>query len=141
MALVACPFFYPTERISLGWAFPARLPLGTGFTGTCHAGFEEVVPTEHELREFCNLGYAKGCARIPTRRCADGLRFAVAKDEGSRIVLHYVSEHDHGPVEYGRIEYNCETRQWPFPLRDACLQRQAECFVEVYLERRPRKAE
>jgi len=77
---------------------------------------------------------------MPTRRCADGLRFAVAKDEGSRIVLHYVSEHDHGPVEYGRIVYDCEAKSWPFPLRDACLQRQADCFVEVYLERHPRKA-
>jgi hypothetical protein len=28
--------------------------------------------------------------------------------------------------------------RWLAPMRDPCLQRQAECFVAVYLERRPR---
>lgn len=78
---------------------------------------------------------------MPAGRCADGIRFAVAKDEGTRIVLHYVSECEHEPVEYGRLEYDCAGHRWPAPLRDSCLQRQAECFVAVYLERRPRKAE
>jgi hypothetical protein len=78
---------------------------------------------------------------MPAGRCADGVRFAVARDEGARIVLHYVSEREHEPVEYGRLEYDCGTQHWTAPLRDACLQRQAECFVEVYLERRPRKTE
>jgi hypothetical protein len=137
---VACPFFFPIERISLGWAFPARLPLGAGFTGTCRAGANEVTPSETELRDFCNLGYASGCSRMPEERCADGVRFAVARDEESRIVLHYVSERQHAPVEYGRLEYDCEARRWPTPMRNVCLQRQAECFVAVYLERRPRKA-
>ena len=138
---MACPYFFPTERVSLGWPFPARLPLGAGFTGTCHAGPGEITPTETELRDFCNLGYANGCSRMPSGRCADGLRFAVANDEGSRIVLHYVSEREHEPVEYGRLEYDCKANHWTAPLRDACLQRQAECYVAVYLERRPRKTE
>ncbi|HEU4414004.1 MAG TPA: hypothetical protein VFT65_04410 [Candidatus Angelobacter sp.] len=137
---MACPFFFPTERISAGWAFPARLPLGAGFAGTCRAAAEEVTPSESELLEFCNLGYAGGgCSRMPRNRCADGVRFAVARDEDSRIILHYVSERDHEPVEYGRLEYDCATKSWPAPLREPCLQRQAECFVSIYLERRPRK--
>jgi len=122
----------------LGWAFPARLPLGAGFTGTCHAGAEGRTPTEIEVREFCNMGYARGCTSMPKDRCADGVRFAVARDEGSRIILHYVSECEHEPVEYGRLEYDCAENKWPAPLRDCCLQRQAECYVAVYLERRPR---
>jgi hypothetical protein len=138
---VACPFFFPVEKVSIGWAFPARLPLGAGFTGTCRAGAGEITPSETELRDFCNMGYAGGCARIPAARCADGVRFAVARDEETRIVLHYVSERLHEPVEYGRLEYDCAQQVWPAPLRDACLQRQAECFVAVYLERRPRKTE
>lgn len=138
---MACPYFFPTERVSLGWPFPARLPLGAGFAGTCHASAGEITPAETELREFCNLGYARGCSRMPAGRCADGIRFAVAKDEGPRIVLHYVSECEHEPVEYGRLEYDCDGHRWPAPLRDSCLQRQAECFVAVYLERRPRKTE
>jgi len=136
---VACPFFFPTERISLGWAFPARLPLGAGFTGTCRAGADEVTPSEEELRDFCNLGYATGCCRMPAQRGADGVRFTVARDEESRIVLHYVSERHHEPVEYGRLEYDCVSQKWTVPLRDPCLRRQAECYVAVYLERRPRK--
>ena len=138
-SVVACPYFFPTERISLGWAFPGRLPLGAGFTGTCHALPTQAAPTETELRDFCNLGYARGCARMPKDRHADGVRFAVARDEGSRIILHYVSECDHEPLEYGRLEYDCAQNKWPAPLRDTCLQRQAECYMAVYLERRPRR--
>ena len=140
LAVVACPFFYPTERISSGWSFPARLPLGAGFAGTCRARADEITPSEVELRDFCNLGYAGGCPHLPANRCADNVGFAVARDEQSRIVLHYVSERFHEPVEYGRLEYDCQSQRWPAPMRDACLQRQAECYVEVYLEKRPRAA-
>ncbi len=139
--IVACPFFFPVERVSIGWPFPARLPLGAGFTGTCRAGGQEITPSDTELRDFCNMGYAGGCARMPAARCADGVRFAVARDEESRIVLHYVSERLHEPVEYSRLEYDCIRQSWIAPLRDACLQRQAECYLATYLERRPRKAE
>ncbi|HZU32037.1 MAG TPA: hypothetical protein VFB79_13050 [Candidatus Angelobacter sp.] len=138
---MACPFFYPIEKVSLGWAFPARLPLGAGFTGTCRAGEQESIPSEEELRDFCNMGYGAGCTRIPAHRCADGFRFAVARDEQSRIVLHYVSERGCEPVEYGRLEYDCVSQGWTATLRDICMQRQAECFLAVYLERRPRKTE
>jgi hypothetical protein len=141
LAVVACPFFFPTKKISIGWAFPARLPLGAGFTGTCRAGADEITPSENELREFCNIGYAGGCCRMPADRNADGVRFSLARDEESRIVIHYVSERFHQPVEYGRLEYDCQTQRWLAPMRDPCLQRQAECYVAVYLERRPRKAE
>ena len=138
---MACPYFYPTEKCStIGWAFPARLPLGAGFTGRCCAGLEEIIPSEEELHEFCNLGYARRCMRMPRSGGTHGVRFAVARDEESRIILHYVSEREHEPVEYGRLEYDCVSKEWPAPLRDACLQRQAECYVAVYLERRPRKA-
>lgn len=138
--VVACPYFYPSDRNrTLSWPFPARLPLGAGFNGTCRAGSEETTPTEAELRDFCNIGYARGCSRMPKACASDGVRFAVARDEESRIILHYVSEREHEPVEYGRLEYDCATKTWAAPLRDICLQRQADCYLSVYLERRPRK--
>ncbi len=121
LAVVACPFFFPTERISIGWAFPARLPLGAGFTGTCRAGLEEITPSEVELREFCNIGYAGGCSHMPADRCSDGVRFAIARDEESRIVLHYVSERFHEPVEYGRLEYDCKLQSWLAPHAESLL--------------------
>jgi hypothetical protein len=138
--VVACPYFYPTEKSStIAWAFPARLPLGAGFNGTCRAADGEITPTEGELRDFCNIGYACECLRMPRTRRADGVRFAVARDEESRIILHYVSEREHEPVEYGRLEYDCMSKSWLAPLRDVCLQRQADVYLAIYLERRPRK--
>jgi hypothetical protein len=85
------------------------------------------------------MGYAGACPHMPANRCIDSVRFAVARDEDSRIVLHYVSESCHEPEEYGRLEYDCQSQNWLASMRDPCLQRQAECYVAVYLERRPRK--
>ena len=136
---MACPFFFPEEKtFVIGWPFPRRLPLGAGFCGTCRAGAEPVTPTEIELKDFCNLGYASQCARMPAERRADCVRFAVGKDEDGRITLHYVYEREHAPVEHGRLEYDCTARRWMAPLHDACAQQQAECYLAGYLERRPR---
>jgi hypothetical protein len=136
---VACPYFFPTERtFTIGWAFPNRLPLGGGFCGTCHADGAEFSPDEATLRDSCNLGHARECRRMPAARSADSLRFAVAKDAGERILLHYVFEREHAPVAHGQLEYDCVTHRWPAPFADACAQRQAECYMAVYLERRRR---
>jgi hypothetical protein len=137
--VVACPFFFPVEKSSaIGWAFPARLPLGAGYCGTCRAGNTEITPTETELREFCNLGYPNHCQRMPTKREADCVRFAVSKDEGSKIAFHFVYEREHEPVRHGIVEYDCTAATWTVPLGDAIVQRQAECYLAGYLERRPR---
>jgi hypothetical protein len=134
---VACPYFFPTERtFAIGWPFPHRLPLGGGFCGTCRANGQEFVPDDELLRDFCNLGHARGCARMPPTRPSDSVRFAVAKDSTDRILLHYVFERDHAPVAHGQLEYDCAAQRWPSPLADACAQRQAECYLAVYLERR-----
>ena len=136
---MACPFFFPEEKTFLiGWAFPRRLPLSAGFCGTCRAGAEPVTPTELELKDFCNLGYANRCARLPADRRADCLRFAVGRDEGGRITLQYIYEREHAPVEHGRLEYDCSAQRWMTALQDACAQRQAECYLAMYLERRGR---
>jgi hypothetical protein len=136
---VACPYFFPTERtFSIGWQFPHRLPLGGGFCGDCRAGGDPFRPDDATLRDFCNLGHARSCPRVPATRHADSVRFAVARDDGQRVFLHYVFERDHAPVTHGQLEYDCTRKQWPSPLADACAQRQAECYLAVYLERRRR---
>lgn len=138
---VACPYFFPTEKaVTIGWAFPARLPLGAGFCGTCRASAAETSIPDEDLRERCNLGYARGCSRLPVDRRADCVRFAVASDDGTRIALYYIYEREHAPVAWGRVEYDCAAASWPSPLDDAVAQRQAECYVAVYLEKRPRAA-
>jgi hypothetical protein len=134
---VACPYFFPKERsYAIGWAFPNRLPLGGGFCGTCRADAEETVPDDVTLRDFCNLGHARGCARMPAERRADSVRFAVATDAGDRIVFAYIYDRDHLPVEHGQIEYDCAAGRWISALADACVQQQAECYLAVYLQRR-----
>jgi len=136
---VACPYFFPTERTyAIGWPFPQRLPLGAGFCGTCRAGVEDFAPDEAMLRDFCNLGHAHGCARMPAGRHADSLRFAVAEDSGEKIRLLYIYDCDHAPGEHGQLEYDCASRRWLDALGDACAQRQAECYLAMYLERRKR---
>ena len=136
---MACPFFYPAEKsVTIAWAFPSRLPLGAGFCGTCRAGAEESNPADDELRDFCNLGYSAGCPRLPSVRRADCLRFVVMHDGGNKIILDYIYEREHAPVERGQLEYDCAGQSWPVRLSDECAQRQAECYLAVYLERRRR---
>lgn len=155
---MACPYFLPKEKcFTVAWAFPTRLPLGAGFGGTCcaptpawaksaqpggpGAGGEhaEVAPDDNTLRDFCNLGHAHGCSRLPADRRADSVRFAVAQDSGESIVLNYVYDRDHLPIAHGRLEYDCVGQRWLSPVIDACLGRQAQCYLAVYLERRPRR--
>jgi hypothetical protein len=136
---VACPYFFPKEKcLTVGWAFPSRLPLGAGFCGSCRAGGveAEVVPDDNTLRDFCNLGHAHGCARLPAGRLADSIRFAVATDTSERVVLSYVYDRDHLPVAHGQLEYDCAQKKWLSMAGDACLERQAECYLAMYLERR-----
>lgn len=137
---MACPYFFPKERsLALGWAFPRRLPLGAGFCGTCRAGAVERVPDDATLRDLCNLGHARLCPQMPAQHRADSVRFAVASDAQEQIVLHYVFDREHAPAASGRIVYDTLAQRWISTLEDACAQRQAECYLEVYLERRPRR--
>jgi len=98
----------------------------------------EVTPTDEEQRDFCNLGYAKGCQKMPADCYADCVRFALSKDEGTKITLQFVYERAHEPIKNGVVEYDCLAHAWTVSLSDVCVQRQAECYLAAYLERRPR---
>ena len=54
---MACPFFFPPQRRDdLLWPHPARLPLGAGFGGTCHAQADNAAsPGDAALRDFAGL--------------------------------------------------------------------------------------
>lgn len=137
---LACPFFMPTRRMEAGmWLHPGRLPLGSGFEGFCTApGHEGVEPVVSELQEFCNLGYAQGCSRLPAERGCDAVRFAPASAQGEKIRLRYVCERGHRPHQHGTLEYDVTGRVWPVAHGDARVQRMAECYIEAYLRRRDR---
>ena len=139
---MACPFFMPGERFeAIPLPHRARLPLGDGWKGLCTApGHENSVPDDRELTDFCNLGYAKGCPHLPQERTADAVRFSVARDRDGSVLLFYIFEADHRPGEHGTIEYDCASRGWRSQHGDARIQRMAECYLEVYFERRDRSA-
>jgi hypothetical protein len=145
---VACPFFMPVEKLENGnWLHAGRLPLGCGWSGCCSApGHEGETPSQQELREFCNLGYAQGCARLPVEREWDSVRFA-ARIAGSdaengterRIHIRYVCERGHRPAEHGTLEFDVAEARCVVPHRDNRVQRMAECFLESFLEKKRRQ--
>ena len=136
---MCCPYFYPRERTAeIAWSFPGRLPLGGGFRGECRAGTAPAVPDDATLRESCNLGYARGCSRLPASRTMDSVRLAVGQDREDKIHVLYVADREHAPVAHGELVYDCAARRWVSTSDDPCVQRQAECYLETYLQRRGR---
>ncbi|HEY3974895.1 MAG TPA: hypothetical protein VGM18_17950 [Candidatus Sulfotelmatobacter sp.] len=144
----------PTTRLENGsWPHPARLPLGGGWCGHCTAlGHEGETPAQDVLESFCNLGYASRCSWSPTERVWDAVRFAVSApaDSGANrlppdagtagparvLILRYVCEKDHRPVEDGDLEFDLSRASWVRRHSDGRIQKMAECFLESYLKKR-----
>ncbi len=132
---MACPFFMPVQKLNGAWLHPSRLPLGGGWSGHCSApGHEGTQPSENELQEFCNLGYASKCSRLPAERDCDAVRFSVARDHGSRLLLWFVCEAGHRPTTHGTLEYDVSGMRWISSHPDLRVQKMLECFVESYLQ-------
>jgi hypothetical protein len=134
---LACPFFHPTERADdIAFPHPARLPLGAAWRGFCQApGHQQTAPNNQEL-EFCNLGYAKTCPRLPHQRSCDAIRFGVAGDSENRTSVHFVFEIAHLPAGHGTLEYDRLMGGWLSPHPDPRIQKMADCFLRSYLDRK-----
>ncbi|MEY2412466.1 MAG: hypothetical protein QOD84_1072 [Acidobacteriaceae bacterium] len=137
---MACPYFMPTNKLEGGgFQHPSRLPLGAGWYGLCCAqGTEQISPNENEVREFCNMGYALKCSRLPSMREWDAVRFSVVRDWRSHLSLQYVCEINHIPSEHGKLEYDVTEAKWTASHNNARVQKMAECYVEAYLLRQSR---
>ncbi len=135
---MACPFSIPTEKFADGgWLRRERLPLGNGWRGLCTAaGDEQVVPSDDELRQYCNLGYAAQCRRLPAQRQFDAARFSVARDRDQRIEICYVLETGHRPGSHGVLAYDAAAGRWAATHPDPRIQAMAACYLESYFERR-----
>ena len=135
---MACPYFIPTEKFADGgWQHRARLPLGDGWRGLCTAGGDsQVVPADDELRQYCNLGYAARCRRLPAERRFDAVRFSVTRDRDQRIEICYVLEAGHCPGTHGMLAYDAAAGQWTAAHPDPRIQAMAACYLESYFERR-----
>jgi hypothetical protein len=136
---MACPFFYPTERLDQTlWPHPARLPLGAGFAGICRARRgEDYRPNPAALRDWCNLGYgAAGCGRFPEESAPEAVRFAVRRDADGVVQIQYVVEKGHLPWDSGTLEFEPARGRFRAAPSDALLARQAQVYLDTYLERR-----
>lgn len=135
---MSCPYFAPLLKAdALSWLHPSRLPLGAGWIGNCSApGHEGVQPTDDQLRELCNLGYAGTCPRLPQERSCDAVRFSVARENNSQLFLWFVCESAHRPTAHGTLRYDGSAGHWISPHPDQRIQRLAECYVRSYLARR-----
>lgn len=147
---MACPYFMPVEKLEGGtWPHAARLPLGCGWSGQCTApGHERDVPSQEQLQEFCNLGYAERCGRLPKDRKWDSIRFGARTlggdgriGTGWLIQIRYVCERDHRPSEHGTLEFDAVEKKWNSSHPDNRLQRMAECFALTYVEKKKRQGE
>ena len=145
---MACPFFMPMEKLENGsWPHASRLPLGGGWSGHCTApGHENSAPSQDELREYCNLGYAANCGRLPRERAWDSIRFGartVFTDEKNltarQIQIRYVCEREHLPVEHGTLTFDAVGARWELRHADHRVQRMAECFLASYVEKRKKQ--
>jgi hypothetical protein len=128
----------PLQKLERGaWLHPTRLPLGAGWSGRCSApGHEGAEPADEELRDFCNLGYAVRCSRLPAGRACDAVRFSVNRDLGSLVLLCFVCEMDHRPVAHGILEFDLALERWVSSHPDPRIQRMAECYMQCYRSRR-----
>jgi hypothetical protein len=137
MAPMACPYFIPTEKFAGGsWPHRSRLPLGDGWRGLCTAAADQqLTPSDDELRQFCNLGYARQCPRLPVPRRFDAVRFSVARDREQRVQICYVLETSHSPGAHGMLEYDTGARRWISAHPDPRIQAMAWCCLQTYLER------
>jgi hypothetical protein len=133
---VACPYFYPTAKLEYRfWPHPWRLPLGGGFTGLCTAATKEFEPGDQALQEWCNLGYGRGrCPHFPDGSGPDAARFVVTADQDGLVRLQTVAERDHRPHECAALDFNCERGTFLVPPSNRVLARQAQVYVESYLQ-------
>ena len=137
---MACPYFYPVApRANEGGPSQAMLPLADLWAGSCCAvAGRKDQPDEGAVRPLCNMGYARGvCSRFPADDPGpDAVRFTVSRDDGARLLLHYVLERDHHPFAHGRLEYAVTDCRFVPAVSGEVLCRQAEAYVLSYLQRK-----
>jgi hypothetical protein len=133
---LACPFFVPHEIVNDGsWPHPSRLPLGAGWVGNCRASGQELAASDARVREFCNLGYATACPELPANRDWDAIRFSVARTSGGRIIICFVCELGHAPIEHGKLTFDLVEDIWIDTHSDPRVLTLASSYLHAYRAR------
>jgi hypothetical protein len=120
------------------------LPLGTAWTGTCHANAAEpMYPDDSELRRLCNLGYARGvCPRFPIADPGpDAVRFTLNADDETSLRIYYVLERDHQPFAHGPLEFVVGRRSFASPPVGGLTASQGAAYAACYLQRKAAASE
>ena len=132
---MSCPFFYALKPLSSTREL-RPVPLGEFHRGECRASAPH-LPTDAELRAWCNFGYARGdCPHFPATAAADAVRFSIAHAEAAAIAVRYCLERDHRPVQYGTLTFQCAAGVFDPLHSDPIVNRLAEAYVASYLARR-----
>jgi hypothetical protein len=86
---------------------------------------------------LCNLGYARGtCPRFPASTAADAVRFAIARDDGHVLEIHFVLERGHHPSDHGQIVFRFEEDVFQPALPATAFASQARAYAASYLRRK-----
>jgi hypothetical protein len=93
------------------------------------------MPQGRQL-EWCNLGYASCCPRLPKKRSSDAVRFGVVRESKERISIQFIFESDHQPAGHGYLEYDALAKHWIAAHPEPRTQRLAESFLASYFERK-----
>jgi len=64
------------------------------------------------------------------------VRFSVTEDTPAKLLVVYVVEKDHAPVEFGTLEYSIADARLHGPIISDVLAQQARAFLESYLSAR-----
>ena len=88
------------------------------------------------MKDGCNLGYARNCARLPRERSCDAVRFSLARDRDNKLSVQFVCEMAHTPAAHGMLEFDAAAGRWSSLHADGRIQKMAECFLEAYLRRK-----
>ncbi|HEY1206460.1 MAG: hypothetical protein ABSH46_22075 [Bryobacteraceae bacterium] len=137
---MACPYFFPTERLAeSAWPKHPRLPLGDPYGGICRADpMRERLPATETLRECCNVGRAsRRCSHFPKKDGGpDAIRYSVASDAADAIRIFYVAERDHRSIDDGTLEFDMADGLFRDSPAGETLEKQARAYVESYLRRK-----
>lgn len=131
--LVACPFFYPIDKIEdRGYDVAPRLPLIDAYSGECRASGEAIT----NFNLCCNAGYARGlCPDFPEGAEWDAVRFHMAGREAGLVRVLYVYEKGCWPGLRGTLEYSISEGRFAGSVDDPVLAKLARAFTESYLRR------
>jgi len=128
---VACPFFFPLEKLETeNWLHAPRVPLGDLYQGECRAQ-APLPPATLASTDYCNNGYGRGhCEYFPAKADADAFRFHLIADHGDRLEIQYILEKKCWPIEHGVLNIASDE-----PRAEDTLRQQAVSFAASYRRR------